>query len=240
MRWLVFQDFIRVFEDNKKAFTKIAVIGGGPNDPEIDWLINKQPQIQISYFGISEIKGSNFTYCDLNLPIEDTVSQKFDLVHCAQVFEHLWDIKQALANLANLVSNDGLIWINCPASCRAHGSPKYFSAGYQPELIANLGKIWGLEVVEAYSIGSRRAYFYEHSLGRWPDQNEYDHPILFMTNGRGGRLRSVLRWVKYLPERLLAFYFSKKILNSPDFSTQTVVILRLSGEVNSKTLITRK
>ena len=236
MRWLVFQDFIRVFEHNEKVFTNIAVVGGGPNDPEIDWLINQQPQIQIRYFGISEIEGQNFTYCDFNLPNKNSVSQKFDLVHCVQVFEHLWDIKQALINLSNLASDDGLIWINCPASCRAHGSPDYFSAGYQPQLIANLGNLLGLEVVEAYSIGSRRAYFYEHSLGRWPDQNEHDHPWLSMSGGHGGKIRSVLRWVKYFPDRVLASFFSGKILHSPDFSTQTVVVLRRSAGANRETI----
>jgi SAM-dependent methyltransferase len=137
MRWLISQDFIRVFEKSEKVFANIAVVGGGPNDPEINWLIHDQPETQIQYFGISEIEGQNFTYFDINLPAKDVNFKKFDLVHCAQVFEHLWDIKQALSNLSDLVSDDGLIWINCPASCRAHGSPDYFSAGYQPNLIVS-------------------------------------------------------------------------------------------------------
>ena len=111
MRWLIFQDFIRVFEQSEKVFTNIAVVGGGPNDPEIDWLIHNQPQIHMKYFGISEIADQNFAYFDANLPIRDAELQKFDLVHCAQVFEHLWDIKQAITNLSNLVSDNGLIWI---------------------------------------------------------------------------------------------------------------------------------
>lgn len=232
MRWLVFQDFIRVFEQSEKVVETVAVVGGGPNDPEVDWLIHNHPQTQIRYFGIAEIADLNFTYFDANLPIQTIGLQKFDLVHCAQVFEHLWDIKQALTNLSSLVSDGGFIWINCPASCRAHGSPDFFSAGYQPHLIEKLGADQGLEVVKSYSIGSRRAYFYEHSLGRWPDQKEHDFPLFFMSGGKGGTLRSIFRWVKYFPQRILASFFSGEIVNSPDFSTQTVVVLHRNPRVD--------
>jgi hypothetical protein len=47
-----------------------------------------------------------------------------------------------------------------------------------------------------------------------------------MTHGGGGGVKSALRWVKYLPQRILASFVSEKFIDSPDFATQTVVVLK--------------
>ncbi len=89
---------------------------------------------------------------DLN--ISQSVDKNYDLVLCSQVLEHFYDVKQAIQNLAKLVRQGGLLWIACPASNYAHGSPKYFSAGYTPGLITNPLPLEDFEVILQKNMGS--------------------------------------------------------------------------------------
>ena len=225
MRWLVTEEFQRLVHTELPSLQRVAVVGGSSADPEIQWLKSVRPDIEFEYFGIGASGEAHFTFCDLNEPWADE-NRTFDLVHCAQVLEHTWNLQQALRNIIGLAKPDGLVWLNCPASCHAHGSPEYFSAGYQPELIVTLARAIGVSVVHSQRLGSRRAYFYELLLRRWPDRDEYELPALRMTPGRGGRMRAALRWAKYLPGRLAAQLVSGAPSDDVGFATQTVVLLR--------------
>ena len=224
MRWVAtskFIDFIQCLEAQPK---RVVVVGGGLNDPEVVYLQRNFPEVEIDFFGIENPGVDSFTYLDLNEPSE--VTSEYDLVHCAHVLEHIWDVKQGISNLVALARPQGLIWINCPASAKAHGSPHYFSAGYQPRLISNLAELAGAKVMDLGQFGSRRSYIYEHTLMRWPNQGEFESPLLRMTAGSGGRIRAILRWIKYFPQRLLASFFSSQVSDNPQNATQTLVILK--------------
>lgn len=223
MRWLVARDFQRIVLSQPSSPKTVGVVGGSPNDPEIKWIQRQFPEAKLTFLGIERIPNLDFIYFDLN--INQDISRNFDLIHCAQVLEHVWDIKQAISNLLRLSRKDGLVWINCPASCHAHASPYYFSSGYQSQLISNLGLSLGARLCEYGQMGSPRSYFYEHTLRRWPDENEYQNPLLYMTPGRGGWIRAKFRWLKYFPERVLASLYSSKITDSPEFATQSWVAL---------------
>jgi len=190
------------------------------------------PSPKITFFGVESIDNAEVNFLDLNMGVDDKHNffKTYDLVHCAQVFEHIFDIKNALINLITLCKSNGLISISVPASCRAHGSPEYFSAGYEPAAIANLARIFGMSVELQVKFGSPRSYLYEHMIRRWPDKKEYENPILRMTAGRKGKTRSVLRWLKYLPGRFAAQMVSGVILDNSEFATQTLVILRKPGK----------
>lgn len=145
---------------------------------------------------------------------------------CAHVLEHVWDVKVALENISNLCKADGYVWLNVPSSTIAHGSPEYYSAGYQPDLLFKLLEPHGFELVDAGILGSHREYIYHHLFNRWPDESEHDFPLIYGPGGRGGIVRAVLRWVKYFPQRLIALFFSSKTIHDPLLSTQTWVLAK--------------
>lgn len=152
----------------------VALVGGSRYDPELRVL---PASVKVEYLGIDNaLDEPEFTCLDLNLS-GTTPTASFDLVICSQVLEHLWDVKAGIANLAALVRPGGLLWIGCPASNFAHGSPDYFAAGYAPELLTRLVALAGMEVIEARCIGSRRAYLWTHALHHWPTEDELRHPV---------------------------------------------------------------
>jgi hypothetical protein len=135
----------------------VAVVGGNQMDPEAKILIEMGIN-SIDYYGIDP----SMIQLDLNLPYKP--SKNYDLVISSQVLEHIYDVKQGLQTLANLTSIGGFLWIGCPASNRSHGSPHYFSAGYQPELITNLLKLSSFNSLSSGVLGSKRLYFMTHAL----------------------------------------------------------------------------
>jgi hypothetical protein len=225
MRWIAVDRFARLIERRGQHVSRVAVVGGSQRDPEVEWVRRQFRDCAVQFFGIDQgdINPAQFTHLDLNEPY--SAGNTYDLVHCAHVLEHLWNVQQAIATLVKLCSPGGLIWVNCPASSYAHGSPDYYSAGYQPELIQRLAILEGAQLVESGTIGSSRSYFYEHTLRRWPDRREYESPLLHMSRGRGGPLRAAGRWARYFPQRLLAATRSGAVSSSPETATQTYVAL---------------
>lgn len=223
MRWIATEKFIHEVQNIQGEIRRIAVVGGSQHDLEVDFLMRTYPSVEIDFFGVENPGDVAFKYLDLNEPY--SCGESYDLVQCAHVLEHIWDVKQGIMNLMSLVRPGGLVWINCPASSQAHGSPHYFSAGYQPKLISNLAESAGALVLSSGQFGSRRSYFYEHAIFRWPSQKELENPLLNMTDGRGGKIRALLRWIKYLPQRVIAAFYSSEISHDPKFATQTFVAL---------------
>ena len=228
MRWSVTEIFKDLVVPYLPEIQSVAIVGGSPRDPEVQWLRSAQPSCQFHYFGVAELTDVRVITLDLNettwTPEVEDFAHSIDLVHCAHVLEHVWDVRTACENLLNLLRPDGLAWINCPASSMAHGSPAYYSAGYQPELLTQLLEQAGATTVSSGRVGSPRSYFYEHTLRRWPDQSEFESPLLHMSSGRGGKLRGAARWAKYFPERLAAQCISKAPGDDPRTATQTYVL----------------
>lgn len=141
----------------------------------------------------------------------------FELVLCSQVLEHVYDVKQAIHNLAQLVAVGGYLWIACPASNYPHGSPEYFSAGYVPELITRLLNPLGFEIIFAEKYGSPRMYFFTHALQYWPTQREYLFPLRF----------KISRYFFHdLLNRLVAMAKSPKFGSELHYATETIVFAR--------------
>jgi SAM-dependent methyltransferase len=230
MRWVVVEQFLEGIQ-NQGISTRgmtLACVGGSPAEPELSALIRQQSTPPaITYFGIEE-GPSPFYYLDLNYELVDVPAQ-YDLVMCSQVLEHVFDVKVALHNLARLCRPGGYLWINCPGSCRAHGSPDFFSSGYSPQLILRLLEIVGVrfETVMALNVGSARGTLYEHVLRRWPDEREFRNPLVHQSAGRGGYLRAVGRWIKYVPQRLAAASLSPVPRFDDAFLGHTCVFVRV-------------
>lgn len=173
MRWKILETFESCVNALPQPFESIALVGGQINEPELSVV----SYIQVLYYGIQGDERMNMTHFDLNIP--QVVDTQHDLVLCSQVLEHVYDVKQSIENLAKLVRKGGYLWIACPTSNYAHGSPEYFSAGYTPELITKLLMPLGFNIELSEKFGSERLYFFTHTLRYWPPKSEYYNPLKF-------------------------------------------------------------
>jgi len=124
---------------------------------------------------------------------------------------------QSIENLANLVRKGGYLWIACPASNYAHGSPDYYFADYTPNLFANLLHTHEFEILHATLYGSERMCFFTHALRYWPTRKEYQFPL---------RLKISRYLFKDFFWRLLATLKSPKFDSEIRHATETVVFAK--------------
>lgn len=221
MRNLVTQEFITLISPLLPRISHVAIVGGDRSDPEIVEL-SKLKTFSVTTLGID----SNLdVYFDLN--ILQNVTQQFDLVISSQVLEHVFDVKNAIQNLAQLTGERGLLWVACPASNRSHGSPHYFSAGYQPELIANLIEPLGFSIVKKGLIGSKRSYFFTHALRVWPTLEELKRPITgyYFSRSTGNVVVKTLRFLRDVPGRFYSLFLSPNISSEVEYATEMYILM---------------
>jgi len=215
MRWLVTARFRQSIDASGDTIRTIALVGGSKSDPELQDFTHKE-NVTITYLGVEAPADGEFLYFDLNEP--NDVQMKFDLVISSQVLEHVCDYDKAFSNLRKITKQNGLLWISCPTSNYAHGSPNYYSAGYTPEMISkNLEKI-GFTILDQTSFGSPRLYFLTHALQIWPSRLELRYPVFFGISKY---------WLKQLPLRLYSTLLSNKQSANLKTATETVVLGRL-------------
>jgi len=217
---LQFQDALSPWIDSVQS---VAVVGGGRDEPELQ-SFSHLSKLGVQVLGVDE---QSDLYLDLNLPLGKRLP-KFDLVLCSQVFEHIWNLNEALQNLNKLLVQDGLLWLACPASNRAHGSPEFFSAGYQPEMLSQLAAVYGFNTLKMGRIGSERCYFMTHGLSVWPSEKEHKNPVLFYEFARlpGPRWKNALRFFRDLLGRVLAVTKSSQINDDIRYATETYLLLQ--------------
>lgn len=227
MRDLVVGDFRNWLFTSKPKLSEVAVVGGTSSDPEVSLLKEFLPNVTFHFFGIDNSNNdANYYHLDLNSTPEKT-SIKFDLVLNSQVIEHVWNLSNAFDNLAQLTKDGGYLWINCPASNMPHGSPHYFSAGYTDGFIAANLRARNYEIIISKTIGSKRNYFMTHILRHWSTQAELNHPLINYHFQPGSLLGVTKKFLIDLPGRIISIFFSKKVLNSIDFATESIVLARL-------------
>jgi len=218
MRDEVIKIFLTEISPYIAKIKSVAVVGGNLNDPEAKILMEMGIK-SIDCYGIDP----GMIHLDLNLPYKPR--KNYDLVINSQVLEHIYDVKQGLQTLANLTSVGGFLWIGCPASNRSHGSPHYFSAGYQPQLITNLLKLSSFNSLNSGVLGSKRLYFMTHALRVWPTNRELKHPILnYDFNRRNEKIiMKFIRFLYDLPGRVYAAAISDQYLTTIEYATETYV-----------------
>jgi SAM-dependent methyltransferase len=219
----IYRELINEYLVQRGKPIRVAVVSGGSNEPELLALSElKLPHIP-TFFGLgAEVQ------LDLNELNRSMVSHlnKFDLVLCCQVLEHVYNVQNALKNLSSLVSQNGFIWINVPASNMKHGSPEYFSAGYQPELIERLLSPMKIKVIKCGDVGTKRLYFMTHKQQYWPSFLE--HRIPFLRGIHGRRWTMPIKFAKYFPRNMQAQSWSSKKMFGTAFSTETFYFGRKS------------
>ena len=213
MRWNVTNLFEKLLISEIEKGLKVGIVGGSENDPEVK-IIQNHPH-DITFLGVEKVESFKFVYFDLNH--FNKSKEKYDLVVCSQVLEHIFDVKQGIKNLVDITKVGGYIWINCPFSNHAHGSPEFYSAGYTPGLIVNLAKMYGAEAVYSSQLGSRRQHFFTHTLRFWPNKNQYNRP-LWPTYSRF--------YLKNFSWFIIAALLKSKVSDAEETATETMVLLK--------------
>ncbi len=213
MRWEVSERFNKLIESTGIQVKNIAVVGGSTDDPEVEYFLGHE--INIEFLGIEQVSNHKFEYFDLNK--KSINSKQYDLVICSQVLEHIFDVKQGIENLINITEKGGIVWINCPYSNHSHGSPEFYSSGYSPALIEKLAEMHGAEVMYSSQIGSKRQYFFTHTIRFWPNKLQYRFPLKPRVS------RFYLRKFVLL---FIASFLSSKVVSDVETATETIVVLR--------------
>lgn len=104
---------------------------------------------------------------DLNLPFEDNVDfrklywGKFDLVFCLEVFDYVYDPKQALETIHDLLKDGGTAYVTFPSFYPLHQPIEDDALRYMPGGIAKLAEACGLTI--------------EQMIKRRPETNAIDN-----------------------------------------------------------------
>lgn len=195
---------------------KVAVVGGSIDEPEVRYLEELGYRCEVATFGVE----NDSILLDLNLPFNNlNVVGTFDLVICAQVLEHIWNLNEAINSLTRLMKIGGLLWVNCPTSNHAHGSPEYFSAGYSSKMLRNHLIRADVEILMEGELGTERLYKMTHSQLFWPSHTEHKNP--FLRGIHRSRRLFPLRFVRNLVKNLQAAGWSGRELQGSIFSTET-------------------
>ena len=222
--WLV-EKFNSSFDEHSDFHNNISilVLGGGTNEPELEKFTGGTNSI--TYYGIETPGGSaNYKYFDLDVPNKKT--DKFDLVICNQVLEHLHNLGNAFAAIENLVKDDGLLWITVPASNFRHGSPNFYAAGYSREFLMKNLVQRNFKILELAELSSKRAYLYRHLLRIWPTKFQLNHPLIAYFGIPGSPLNKLIFNITLLPNRILLACSSAIWKIDDEFSIETFGLFR--------------
>jgi hypothetical protein len=222
MREIILDIFKDKIFPNLDQINSVANVGGGLLDPEVQELL-KIKCLEVDCYGVDE----DSIKFDLNYVQQ--INKRYDLVICSQVLEHLFDTKTALINLIHMTKPGKFIWIGCPASNRSHGSPNYYSAGYQPDLIIRLIGVYCSNFSTGGVVGSKRQYFMTHALRIWPTKEELKNPLINYNFQRRQEsfAKKLIRFIYDLPLRAYLYSLPYKPTSQVEYATETWVFSRI-------------
>lgn len=200
MRWAIAEIFENLVSPLAKEFKNVAILGGTRNDSEHLVVGKLNKNLTSTVYGIEDLEKED-QFFDLN--DEHMADSTYDLLLCSQVIEHIWDHQNFFDNIAKLSHSGSYVWINCPASNFAHGSPEYYSAGFTSSYLSNNLKKRNFKIIDEGQIGSERYYKVLHLTHQWISE-ELHAKLLFGSPVPGKRLRSkirslVIRLLSHLP-----------------------------------------
>jgi 2-polyprenyl-3-methyl-5-hydroxy-6-metoxy-1,4-benzoquinol methylase len=142
--------------------------------------------------------------CDI---IEIPVNQKYNLVLCTEVLEHVPDPVAALGKLVELCEQDGYIVLTFPFISLMHQAPYWFSSGLSPFWVKHWSEKYKLEIVKLEVSGDYLDFFIQ----------EFTRLVTSRFVVRG-----VSRAISLL--RIIRPFVPKRVLQAGGFST--LVVLR--------------
>jgi SAM-dependent methyltransferase len=205
----------------KKDHIRVGIVGGTKSEPEIREISKYATQLEISTLGIDN---SDY-FLDLNDRDNNIQGVHFDLVLCSQVLEHVWNHKNAFDSLYDLVAPQGILWINAPASNRAHGSPDYYSAGFTCGYLENNLRLAGFDIISSGSVGSKRNYLATHSLPYWLSVRSHRFPLIYIRHNTG-KVKNLYFLVRYFFILLRLQFTSPRVQNVGQHLTESWAIAK--------------
>jgi SAM-dependent methyltransferase len=200
---------------------QVAIVGGSELDAEVAALRNFSSRIEFTTFGIEE----STRFLDLNCITDYSGEDRFDLVLCSQVFEHIWNHLEAAKTLLRLAKPNGLIWVSAPASNRPHGSPEYFSAGFTAEFFDRVFTLCRGRTLALGVFGTKRNYAATHSLPYWLSVSGHRFPIFFGPTDRVWWKR-IAFLVRFFPTNLRLSFLSPRIELEIPSATESWILIR--------------
>lgn len=155
-----------------QAVVNVAIVGGSMSEHEVAIILEKFPKAFFQVLGIEPGQ----EYMDLNEP--PRLREKYDLVLCTNVLEHVFNHENFAKNLLSLLNKNSLLWLSFPFNDMFHGSPHYYSAGFDPVYVEKLFAAHGGITTKKRILASRRLYLFTHLLKDWPSEFRYNHPLL--------------------------------------------------------------
>ena len=205
---------------NSLQIGQINLLGGSANDPEAVYLKDKYPNALITTFGIED---SDF-YLDLNLN-HSTGGALGDMVLVSQVLEHVWCHDQFFENVVKQAKVGGLIWIGCPASNKAHGSPEYYSAGFSSIYLRNNLQNFDCEIIATGFFGTKRLYLATHWIPGWLSVRAHKFPILFTFYDSRFIERFVLI-LRYIGQLMVLSFTNARPASNERWATESWIMAR--------------
>lgn len=153
--------------------------------------------------------------------------RKFDIIICNQVYEHLYDIKQATINLSYLINSNGFIWLTFPASNFHHGSPDYYSSGYDTKIVLELIKDNNLINIFNKTVCNQRTYFFRHLLNIWPDKQQFKYPLsLIFHKNYTNLVKNLLNKLIILPILIFLTLTNSNYTDKKRYQIESVILLK--------------
>ena len=199
---------------------QINVLGGSACDPEVIYLKDLFPDARITTYGI---ENSDY-YMDLNLNYPDNRTLG-DIVLVSQVLEHVWCHDQFFANVVKLAKVGGFIWIGCPASNKAHGSPDYYSSGFTSAYLRSNIQNFESEVISTGFFGTKRLYLATHWIPGWLSVRAHRFPLFFTFDNYRFIERFVLLF-RYLGQLIVLSLTNPRPASNERWSTEAWILAR--------------
>ena len=225
MREEVTKKFIEFVIAQNISIQRLGVVGGTSLDPEVSYLLEKNPNLEIHFFDIQNSNNeANFHYCDLNrADISEGFHHYFDLVLSSQVIEHIWNHGTYFNFLITIIKPGSFIWVNCPTSNLVHGSPDYYSAGMTSSYIVKNLENRNAKTLYSGQLGNKRYYLATHFARYWQTPRENRHPVFGYNFQKGTVLGVAKKFISELPSRVLLVFFTNKHDAEYVYSTEAYV-----------------
>lgn len=211
---------------------KVMILGGSMQDPEIDLLMRNFMVLEVNFLGIdsTNIGECDFQYLDFNHLSTKVREYDVDVAICTGVVEHLWNLDAMFKNFYAIIPNSALLWVSFPVSQFPHGSPEWYSAGYNPTMISKLANLNGFNCLRSGQFGNRRNYLFRHLLHLWPEKGDgvwfaFRWPLISYLPIAGNLGKKFIYQFKTIPHRLILQFSSKSTVHDMMTATGGWVLL---------------
>jgi hypothetical protein len=178
-KYLLLKNFYKIILDYRLPNQlKIAVIGGGENQAEIEILKQLGFQTEVTTFGIED----EDIFLDLNKFEPIPTNLFFDLVICTQVLEHIWNHENFFNNLQLISHPKSILYLNCPKSNKVHMAPIFYSSGFTASYLEKNLENKNFNILHSGELGGEIHYKSIHITQSWYSKNDIENGYRFNKN----------------------------------------------------------